>query len=319
MAQGFEPAWWCADPHLQTLFPHLLRQRPRVALRRERLELPDGDFIDLDWTAREHGPLVIVLHGLEGSSRSKYARGLLRTIDALGWRGLVMHFRGCSGEPNRLPRSYHSGDTRDFQFLVDMLRAREPNTPLAAVGYSLGGNVLLKWLGEVREAAPLVAAVAVSAPLLLQESADRLDRGLSRVYQWALLRTLRRSYARKARRVAMPAAIDPRRYRRFWDFDQHVTAPLHGFDSALHYYTTSSSRAYLGRICVPTLLIHALDDPFTTPHIVPRADELAPAVTLELHSRGGHVGFVSGRWPWRPHYWLEERIPAYLAGLLRAK
>lgn len=296
-----------------------MRHRPQVALRRERLELPDGDFVDLDWTAREHGPVVIVLHGLEGSSNSKYVRGLLRAIDAAGWRGVVLHFRGCSGEPNRLARSYHSGETRDLQFLVDTLRTREPGTPLTAVGYSLGGNVLLKWLGERERRAPLAAAVAVSVPMVLQESADRLDHGLSRLYQWVLLRSLRRSYARKARRIAMPGDITPHRYRRFWDFDHHVTARLHGFDSASHYYTVSSSRAYLARICTPTLVVHAKDDPFTSPRIVPGPHELSSTVKLELHASGGHVGFVGGRWPWHARYWLEERIPAFLAQHMQTK
>ena len=145
---------------MQTLWPYLFRRMPRVELRRERLELPDGDFLDLDWTKNSRGPIVIVLHGLEGSSDSKYARGLLKAVHDHGWRGVVMHFRGCGGEPNRLPRSYHSGETTDLAYVVKLLQSREPETPLFVVGFSLGGNVLLKWLGKPQPRHPCLAALA---------------------------------------------------------------------------------------------------------------------------------------------------------------
>ena len=309
----FKPAWWCPGPHCQTLWSRLTRYTPPVALRRERLELPDGDFIDLDWVESGTGPIVIVLHGLEGSSDSPYARGILRAVERRGWRGLVMHFRGCSGEPNRLARSYHSGDTDDLAYLVDTLRRREPDTALATVGFSLGGNVLLKWLGKSGSHAPLSAAVAVSVPFVLSNAAERLQHGFSRVYQWQLLRSLRKTVAEKSRRMELP--LRSRNFsalKSFRDFDEHVTAPLHGFDSADHYYTVSSSRQYLKGIAVPTLMLQARDDPFMTEEAIPRRDELSGTVTLELSARGGHVGFVAGVWPWRPRYWLEERIPDYL-------
>jgi hypothetical protein len=313
----FKPAWWCRGPHGQTLWARLARRSPHVALRRERLELPDGDFIDLDWTENGSGPIVIVLHGLEGSSDSPYARGLLRAIERRGWRGVVMHFRGCSGEPNRLPRSYHSGDTGDLAFLVTTLRRREPRAPLATVGFSLGGNVLLKWLGKAGSVAPLHAAVAVSVPFVLHGAAERLQQGFSRVYQWQLLRSLRHTVDAKRRHMELPLkSRDLSALKNFRDFDEHITAPLHGFDSADHYYTVSSSRQYLGGITVPTLLLHARDDPFMTESAIPRPDELSESVTLELTPHGGHVGFVTGIWPWRPRYWLDERIPAYLARYL---
>jgi hypothetical protein len=310
----FKPAWWCRSPHGQTLWARLVRRPPHVALWRERLELPDGDFIDLDWTEKGSGPIVIVLHGLEGSSDSPYARGLLQAIERRSWRGVVMHFRGCSGEPNRLPRSYHSGDTGDLAFLVTTLRRRDPRTPLAAVGFSLGGNVLLKWLGKAGSVAPLNAAVAVSVPFVLHGAAARLQLGFSRLYQWQLLRSLRRTVDAKQRHMELPLkSRDLSALKNFRDFDEHVTAPLHGFDSADHYYTVSSSRQYLGGITVPTLLLHARDDPFMTESAIPRPDELSESVTLELSPHGGHVGFVAGVWPWRPRYWLDERIPDYLA------
>lgn len=295
-----------------------MRRSPKIALRRERLELPDGDFLDLDWTQNAGGPVVLVLHGLEGSSHSKYARGLLAAVQARGWRGVVMHFRGCSGVSNRLPRSYHSGETGDLSHVASLLRRREPATPIAAVGYSLGANVLLKWLGEIGLEAPLAAAVGVSPPFVLGRAADRLERGFSRLYQWALLRRLRASVMAKLAQRPMP--FDGQRLaglRTFRQFDDVVTAPLHGFRDAQDYYTRSSCRQFLKDIAVPTLIVHARDDPFTTEDAVPPAHELAPSVTLELHEHGGHVGFVGGRWPWRPRYWLEERIPQYLEAYLQ--
>ncbi len=314
----FQPAWWCRGPHAQTLWARLARRLPDVALWRERLELPDGDFIDLDWTEHDGGPIVIILHGLEGSSESPYARGLLRALQQRGWRGVVMHFRGCSGEPNRLPRSYHSGDIGDLAFFVDTLRRREPQTPLAVVGFSLGGNVLLKWLGKTGAVLPVRAAVAVSVPYVLSDAAARLQRGFSRLYQWQLLRSLRRTVAEKRRRMELPLKIrNLSALKSFRDFDEYVTAPLHGFDGANHYYTVSSSRQYLRGIATPTLLLHAGDDPFMTESAIPRLDELSEFVSLEVSPRGGHVGFVSGAWPWQPRYWLDERIPAYLDRYLR--
>lgn len=314
----FRPAWWLHNAHLQTLFPYLLRPLPRIALRRERVDLPDGDFLDLDWTEGESGPIVLVLHGLEGSSKSKYARGLLRAVHRRGWRGVVMNFRGCSGEPNRRPRSYHSGETGDPGFIIRLLRQRHPESPLAVVGYSLGGNVLLKWLAEQGDAAPIDAAVAVSVPYRLADSANRLLRGFSRIYQQRLVKNLCDSFRRKRERIAMP--IDPPldRIRTFWDFDTMVTAALHGFRDADHYYSTVSSRQYLKLIRKPVLCIHASDDTFMFPKTVPEPSELSATVRLELAEHGGHVGFVGGAWPWSPRYWLEERIPEYLATQLNS-
>ncbi len=312
----FRPAWWCPGPHLQTLWPTLFRRGPRVALAAERLELPDGDFIDLHWTAGTTGPIVIVLHGLEGCSRSPYARGMLATLTRIGLRGVVMHFRGCSGEPNRLARSYHSGDTADLAHLVRVLRKREANVPIAAVGYSLGANVLLKWLGESRTQA-LSAAAAVSVPFELAAAAARVNRGFSRLYAWRLLRSMRARV--RAKLALMPPAIattDLERLRSFRAFDEAVTAPLHGFRDADHYYAVASSRPYLRSITIDTLILHARDDPFMTESAIPARAELSPCVELELYPHGGHVGFIAGRFPWRTHYWLEDRIARFLLARL---
>jgi hypothetical protein len=346
LSAPFRPAWWLPSPHLQTLWAAAVRRRPRVALRRERVELPDGDFLDLDWVAPAPGPagsrgegfapedsgspgvrggagparpgegapIVLVLHGLEGSSDSHYARGLLATVRDRGWTGVLMHFRGCSGEPNRLPRSYHSGETGDTAHVVALLRGRFPGRPLAVVGYSLGGNVLLKWLGESGREAPVDCAAAVSVPFELSAAANRLERGFSRFYQWWLLRSLADALLEKVARGVLPRAFAGHaRPRTFRAFDDAVTAPLHGFAGVDDYYARSSSRQYLGGIGVPTLILHALDDPFLVPRAVPAPSEVPPAVTLEVYPRGGHVGFVAGPWPWRAEYWLEHRIPAFIA------
>ena len=316
MGEAFAPAWWCRNAHAQTLWPRIA-PGPVPALRRERVELPDGDFIDLDWTLNRTGPVVLVLHGLEGSSRSPYARGLLQAVQGRGWRGVVMHFRGCSGEPNRLPRSYHSGDTGDLDAVVRLLRQREPQTPLAVAGYSVGGNVLLKWLGEQGSHAPVAGAVAVSVPFELGKAVDVLHRSLFRVYENYFLRSLVPKIRQKLACMELPVrARDLGGVRSLRRFDDVVTAPLHGFASAEDYYTRSSCRGFLPGIRTPTLILHARDDPFMPPTVIPRAGELPAAVALEAHDHGGHVGFVAGRWPGKPRYWLEQRIPDYLRASL---
>ena len=314
---NFKPAWWCRGPHLQTLWPALFRRRSRLPLVRERLELPDGDFIDLDWSGHGAGPIVILLHGLEGGRRSHYARSMLHVLPGHGLRAVLMHFRGCSGEPNRLARAYHSGDTGDLDFLVATLKRREPQTPLLAVGYSLGGNVLLKWLGERGAEAGLCGAMAISVPLLLYDATHHMNRGFARFYQWWLVRQLKRSYVRKSRLHAGPLPVHQlSRLRSFYDFDDRITAPLHGYTGAMQYYTLASSRQYLIHIRIPSLIVQAADDPFMPESVIPPLRELSPSITLEVHRHGGHVGFVSGSCPWRPRYWLEQRIPEWLQQVL---
>lgn len=313
--QPFKPAWWLKNSHFQTIWPVLLRKTVKnLPLSYERLELPDGDFLDLAWLGKGDvgRPLVIMLHGFEGSIHSHYATNMLKEVGKQGWRGVFMHFRGCSGEPNRLPRSYHSGETTDLAYLVEVLRSREPDTRLAAIGYSLGGNVLLKWLGETGEANPLSAAVAVSVPYELHKAADRIQVGFSRFYQWYFLKGLRQRLNEKFKQVQTPIDISIiGKARTIRDFDNGYTAPLHGFDSADHYYAISSSRQYLKNIAVPTLLVHAKDDPFMTKDVLPLPHELSDKVQLEVSETGGHVGFVMGRFPWKPEYWLEKRVPAF--------
>jgi predicted alpha/beta-fold hydrolase len=309
----FKPAWWLPGPHLQTVWP-LVRRRNNMPTRRERLELPDGDFLDLDWTLRGDGPLVIVLHGLEGSIRSHYAGAIMQALDMHGMRSVLMHFRGCSGEPNRLARSYHSGETGDLEFVLQLLRGRYPDAPMAAVGYSLGGNVLLKYLGERGADCVLQAAAAVSVPFDLHNAARRLERGVSRIYQWQLLRRLRGSIRMKFNMRSAPVALDDLdSLDTFRRFDDRVTAPLHGFRDVDDYYTRSSSRQYLQHIRIPTYILHSRDDPFMSPDAVPGETDLAEAVTLEISAGGGHVGFVYGNLPWRAGYLPDSAVPGFLS------
>ena len=318
VTSDFKPAWWLTNEHAQTIYPTLMRHRSALIDKHERLELPDGDFIDLAWAVNGLGgdaPLVVFLHGLGGGSHSAYAPGLLSAFNRAGFRAVLMHFRGASHEPNRLSRAYHSGDTGDLSFLLKTLHEREPHTKKVAVGVSLGGNVLLKWLGESGSNSLLQAAVAVSVPFQLQSVADKVNQGFSRLYQAHLLRSLRRTFVRKFsdENVMFPfSAEELNKLSCFWTFDDRVTAPLHGFPNVHAYYREVSSKQFLRNITTPTLVIHSLDDPFMTQEIIPKEGDLSSDVTLELSDHGGHVGFISGKIPGRPIYWLEHRIPLFL-------
>jgi predicted alpha/beta-fold hydrolase len=242
---------------------------------------------------------------------------MMAALGQAGLRPVFMHWRGCSGDPNRLARSYHSGATDDIARVVAHLREQEPATPLAAVGWSLGGNALLKWLGETGSANPLAAAAAISVPFRLERAAARMAQGFSRLYQWRLVVELRHSLEAKRRLRGLELPTAPR--GGFRAFDDAVTAPLHGYRDANDYYARASSRPWLDRIAVPTRILHAVDDPFMDPGAIPTARELPPAVTLELARRGGHVGFVEGAIPGRARYYAERRIPAWLQEQLSDK
>ena len=315
---AFKAPWWARNPHVQTLLSATLyRRRARPMLERETLELPDGDFLHIDWSASTHPgerqPIVLVIHGLEGSSESPYAAAVMLAAQRRGWLGAVMHFRGCSGEPNRLDRSYHAAETEDLSAVLNMLHARYPGAPVATIGYSLGGSVLLKYLGEKGEGALADCAIAVSVSFDLGASARVLAQGFSRVYQRRLINSLRVSLARKFNGQDAPVDLTAaRRARNFYEFDGRVTAPLHGFASAEEYYRVASCRQYLKGIRIPTLIVDSRDDPFMCPATIPEESELSDSVTLELSNRGGHVGFVAGRWPWRPQFWGDERVVDFL-------
>ena len=315
---NFRPAWWLANPHAQTIYPVLTRRLKSPVDSNERFELPDGDFIDLAWAVngvKKDAPLVIFLHGLGGDINSKYLGGLMTAVNQSGWRAMLMHFRGASQEPNRLPRAYHSGDTSDLNHLLRALKKREPHTRKAVVGISLGGNVLLKWLGESGDQSFINAAVAISVPFRLGVVADRINQGFSRIYQAHLLERMRNVFERKKQIHTDIFPLDSTNLNDlhcFWTFDEKITAPLNGFPNVHTYYRESSSVQYLVDIATPTLVIHSLDDPFMTPEVIPKVEELSNDITLELSRKGGHVGFITGHVPGMPVYWLDQRVPDYL-------
>lgn len=306
----FDAPFWLRNAHVQTVWP-LLRQGPLPAYRRQRWDTPDGDFLDLDWIDNDEAqPLLVLFHGLEGSSHSHYARQLMQKVSRRRWRGVVVHFRGCSGEPNRLPRAYHSGDAAELDWVLRRLAALDPHgqAPLFAVGISLGGNALLKWLAETGAAAGTVlrAAAAVSVPFDLATANAELSRWPKRLYARHFLRTLIPKTVAKAQHF--PGLVDLARVRRartLRDFDEVVTAPLHGFRDADDYYARASSGPGLSAIATPTLLVHAADDPFLPAHALPR--RFPAAVTPLITHHGGHVGFVQGAPPGRSD-WLPQRL-----------
>ena len=313
----YRPPFWYKGKHLQTLWGPLFRSWRRPPLRRERLETPDGDFLDLDWLigTPDHGPLLLILHGLEGSSRSHYARGLLREAGRLGWRSAVLHFRSCSGEVNRLARLYHSGETTDLEWVIGHLRERAGADRLGLVGISLGGNVALKWLGERGDAAPVevAAAVAISTPFDLAACARVLDRGFNRVvYTGSFLRTMKAKVRAKTHlyngELDLAAVL---RSRTFAQYDRLFTAPLNGFADERDYWARASSGPYLERIRRPTLLINAINDPFMPSESLPRAAvERSRWLEALFATQGGHVGFLDG--PLGGSSWAERRALAFL-------
>jgi predicted alpha/beta-fold hydrolase len=330
---------WLPGAHIQTIYAALFAPRPRVNYQREQWETPDGDFIDVDWLIQDREsriadrafassildpecsipsarPLVALFHGLEGGSRSHYAAALMSAVASLNWHGVVIHFRGCGGTPNRLPRAYHSGDSAELDWIVRRLRNLVPKAPLFAVGVSLGGNVLLKWLGEQGEAAANVvsAASAVCAPVDLTAAGDALGRGFNLFYTQNFLLTLKRKT--RAKLALYPALCDSVRMlraRTMHEFDDAVTAPLHGFRDTDDYWTRASSKPLLRAITVPTLMINTRNDPFLPAHALPGPHELSAAVTADFFDEGGHVGFVTGPFPGRLD-WLPARILAFFAG-----
>jgi uncharacterized protein len=313
-SSSYRAPWWLPGGNLQTLYAALAGHRV-ARWKRERWDTPDGDFIDVDrLPGAADTPLVALFHGLEGSSSSHYAAALARELAHRGWRGAVSHFRGCSGEPNRLPRAYHSGDADEIGWVLRRLHAEAPRAPLFAVGVSLGGNALLKWLGEDAEAKNVLwAAAAISAPIDLMAAGDALGRGFNLVYSRAFLATMKAKGERKLERF--PGLFDGesmRRSRTLRDFDNVVTAPLHGFRDTDDYWTRASAKPVLRRIGVPTLLVNARNDPFLPSEALPRPEEVSPFVRCEFPKEGGHAAFVSGPFPGNLS-WVPRRVTGFFS------
>ncbi len=316
----FQPPWWLRNPHIQTLWSPIFRQIKSVNTRLQRFELDDGDFIDLEWLENDNiepsAPVLLLLHGLEGSSDSVYIQNLLHNIKPQNWHTVVMNFRSCSKELNRFPRSYHSGETDDLSRVLTMLQEILPDSTIMTAGFSLGGNVVLKYLGESKKNSLIDIAAVVSVPFSLSGASKRMDNGFSCFYRNRLLKELKNKTRRKALKhtqelSALVIALEE--IKTFYEFDDQITAPLHGYKGAEDYYQKCSSRQFIKKISKPTLILHALDDPFMTEDDIPREDEISSTVTLELSKRGGHVGFVDGKVPWKTHSYIDKKIPDWFA------
>ncbi|XQW84792.1 hydrolase [Thalassotalea piscium] len=318
---SFQPAWWLSNPHLQTIAAKWLRRHEKITTYREIIQLPDDDSLELAWTElpskQQHKPIVIVLHGLEGSVDSHYAKGMLQTIKDRGWIGLLMHFRGCGQYPNKFGRSYHSGDITDIRYLVSLIEGRYPQHKLALIGFSLGGNVLANYLAK-SPSANIVAGAIICAPFDLASCSKRINRGFSKVYQKYLVDMLKKSALIKIEKnkVQHISSTELAKINTLWDFDNRYTAPLNGFTDAQDYYQQASGKPLLAQINIPCLVIHAQDDPFLCHTSTVEQLALSSSLTFEVSKKGGHVGFISGNNPFNPDYWLEQRVPNYLTSYI---
>ncbi len=311
-----------SNPHIQTIFPKFFLKYERNQYVRERIKTKDDDFIDLDWKLPEDmNALVVLFHGLEGSSRSHYIEHLVSTLCAHNIGSVVMHFRGCSGEPNLQPISYHSGATYDPEFIIPLVVARYPSIPTFAVGFSLGGNMLMKLISRCSDI-PVKACVSVSAPLDLSASSEAINVGFSRFYQNHLMSSMKANLLKKMDKVDLSDILQISKtqitkLKTFREFDQHITSVLHGFNGADDYYRRCSAIPDLKKISKPTLIIHALDDPFMDKRVIPTDSQLNENIAYEYSARGGHVGFLKAL-SGQSRLWLPERICAFVLEQLEA-
>ncbi len=315
-APQYQSPWWLKGAHPQTIYPPLFARRPIIAYQRERWETtpngtPDGDFIDVDRIAGSSAsPMLVVFHGLEGSSNSIYALNLMAAAQARGWRGIVPHFRGCSGEINRLPRAYHSGDAAEIDWILRRVKAEAPDQRVYVAAISLGGNASLKWLGEQGSSAASIVdgLVAISAPVDLMASGHALDQGFCKLYTKMFLNSMKKTALKKLDQhpgIFDRATVEAAQSLRA--FDNEVTAPLHGFRDADDYWTRASAKAGLANVEVPALLVNARNDPFLPESFLPKKSEVSRHVTLDFPPQGGHVGFLSGPLPGRSD-WMPKRV-----------
>ncbi len=323
MSIKFKAALGMKNRHVQTLYSSFFRKQKQLEVEVEKFILEDGDFLEAYWhkikNPHANTPIVVLFHGLAGSHKSPYIKGLMRELSGAGFNSVLMHFRSCSGKMNNLPRSYHSGETGDAFYFIKSLKKQFPHAKIFGVGYSLGGNMLLKLLGEMKENSLLDGAVSVSAPMQLDICANVINSGFSKIYQNHLVKNLKESLIKKYSQHDMQSLLnfnqkDVKNIKTFWEFDGIYTAPIHGFESAQDYYTKCSSKQFLKDIQTPTLIIHSSDDPFMNTNIIPTDEEMSPKITLELYKNGGHVGFISGN-IFKPEYWLETRIVNFISRL----
>ncbi|MAD91253.1 MAG: hydrolase [Gammaproteobacteria bacterium] len=322
----YKAPWWFQNAHLQTLYSILPWSKLSLPpIKREILNLPDGDITAVDWLdnaarTKDKAPILIILHGLEGSSESSYAQMLMKEAHKKEWRCCVLHFRDCGNCKNKLLRRYHAGDTDDIRYFIDSLKIKnelkKDDSPLFAVGYSLGGNVLLKYLGEYASKTPLDAAVSVCAPLNLHVSAESLSSFKSIIYETYLINKMKKSIIRKFEKNSIK--FDWKRTMKaktFAEFDDAITAPLNGYKDVQDYYNECSSINFLRDIRTATLIINALDDPFMKPHGLPNQNQLSKSITLEISENGGHIGFIDGGTPFKPTFYLPKRITNFLESI----
>ncbi len=319
----FKPAFGMGNRHIQTLYSSLFRKDLNLNCIKEKFRFSDGDFTECYWYNKPkdgaNTPIVILFHGLTGSYKSLYIQGAMRELAKSGFGVVLMQFRSCGDELNDLPRSYHSGETGDAKAFIEFIKKSYSDSKLFAIGYSLGGNMLLKLLGEYGDSSPLSGAISVSAPLELDVCADVIGDVLCNFYQKRLVDDLNKILEKKFEKHNMSELIslkksEIRNIKTFWEFDEAYTAPIHGFDSAKDYYLKCSSKQYLKAIKTKTLIIHSLDDPFMIPSIVPNESEISKDVELEIYPNGGHVGFIGGT-IFNPEYWLDKRVVQFFKSL----
>jgi len=316
--RAFKPSFLLKNKHIQTLYAPLFRRNKHLSYTIERFDLEDGDFVECYWYKQERithdKPIIVLFHGLTGSYKSPYIQGIMSALAQKGYASVLMHFRGCADNPNLMARGYHSGDTQDAKAWINTLAKRFPHNPLHAIGYSIGGNVLLKLVAESPNL-PLHSAISISAPLELEITAQTINKGFSKFYQRHLLTQLKAIVKEKFKEHPLQKTIGLSQQKlhaikTIREFDEEYTAKIHHFGSASNYYEQSSAKQYLYKITIPTLIIHALDDPFMTEEILPNPTALSASIRLETFAHGGHVGFVEGS-IFKPKYWLETRILDY--------
>jgi len=314
----YTPSWWLPNGHLQTIFPTLYLEKKAFPKKTERFELPDGDFMDGVWTNKSSGPTVILLHGLQGSTDSHYINSLMHYIYyETNWNALALNLRGCSHEKQRLFRQYYSGDTEDIKFVLNLIKQRNPNEPVAMVGYSLGGNILLKLFGELKYHNLCETGIAVSPPFDIQATAIKIQHGVNRLYQKIFLDDIKQSIRSKFKSYPDNNVLEKQleKITSLADLDKKFTAPMHGYQSVAEYYEDCSSKNYLHAIRKPTLVVIAKDDPIICYKQIPNANNLPECITFEVHENGGHVGFMSGTVQ-EPDFWINKRVMAHLSQYL---